>query len=136
MMEFMRSGDLLQELDNLKGKSDWILILEERCDCGEIVKHWDAGNYHRRCIIVPFQNNIAVTYSSTCILDESTICSECGSRVKEHDRHEHHSEDQFQEVIKFAVQWIGEGWAEVVLDDMVRVYEIRWELQDTGGESQ
>ena len=122
----------LEELRDLICARRWEILLEEKCDCPEhFVRHFDGGNYHRRVIISPVEHNpdeIAVTYSSTCVLDEVSVCPECGSRVKQHDTHEHRSVKELQEVVKFAIEWVGTGWVEVRIwdngNETVTVYEV------------
>jgi len=129
-MEFVHAGGLLEELKSLIRARQWKIILEERCDCGEFsVKHFDGGNYHRRCIIVPItrRSEIAVTFGSTCVIEPKHECDYCGCRVGEHDRHEHFRLQELTTVVTQAMQWVGTGFAEVWDDEheTVRVYEIQ-----------
>jgi len=127
---YVHAGDLLKELrDLVRASAEWEIVLEERCDCGELIRHFDGGNYHRRCLIVPVHSSeIAVTFSSTCVIGLKRECDYCHYRIREHDRHEHHYARELVEIMKQAMRWVGEGWAEVRIrtpdgHEVVKIYE-------------
>jgi len=121
---------------------DWQrVILTEKCDCGAVIRHHNGGNYHRQVVItrMPDGVSIAVTFGSTmdwCLVDwEECVC---GQKFTEFDRHEHYPLEEVMVVLREAAEWIGQGWAEVVMtrdgERIVRIYEIGADVQSAANE--
>jgi len=99
---------LLERLRN--GEGEWIEG-REVCDCGDIVRHNNGGNYHARVWIYPYKDGWSITFGSSRESfpgDEWWHC-ECGSEVRSDETHRHYKQDEVEKAAADVMEWIREG---------------------------
>jgi hypothetical protein len=82
------------------------------CDCGEIVRHNNGGNYHRKVWVFRADGEFAVVFGSTrdwFVGDEEWLCEDCHVWVRDDEDHRHYSIEEVEELEREIVDYIGEG---------------------------
>jgi late competence protein required for DNA uptake (superfamily II DNA/RNA helicase) len=84
----------------------------ERCNCGEIIRHNNGGNYHRRVWIYWVNGEFVVWWGNTKEWfpgDEEWWCDDCLMFGRQDENHSHYTIDEVDMLVEEILDWVGSG---------------------------
>jgi len=100
---------LLERLRN--GEGEWIEG-REVCDCGDVIRHNNGGNYHAKAWVYPHNDGWSLILGSTredFPGDEWWSCEECGLEIRSDEIHKHYRGDEVEKAAAELMEWIKRG---------------------------